>query len=57
MVLEILYRNLPPLLVFLTLAGTSWLWGGMRADPLIDHLPWLLALTLEALLFLPQRRP
>lgn len=55
--LEILYNHLAVILAFLTAAATAWFYGGMRAEALLHALPWFLALTLEALLFLPQRRP
>ena len=57
MVLEILYRHLAVILVFLTLAGVTWIYGGMRPEPLAATLPWLMALSLEGFLFFPQRRP
>ena len=57
MLLETLYKNLAAILVFLTIAGVTWIYGGTRPDPLMEKLPWFLALTLEGLLFFPQRRP
>ncbi len=57
MLFEPLYRNLPVILVFLTMAGVTWLYGGTRPAPLMDTMPWLLALSMEGLLFFPQRRP
>ena len=57
MVLEILYRHLAVILVFLTLAGVTWIYGGARPEPLAVTLPWLMALSLEGFLFFPQRRP
>ena len=57
MILETIYRNLAAILVFFTIAGVTWIYGGTRPDPLIEKLPWFLALTLEGLLFFPQRRP
>lgn len=56
MLLEILYRNLTSILVFFTLAGVTWIYGGTRPVPLYETLPWLMAFTLEGLLFFPQRR-
>ena len=55
--LEVLYRHLPTFLVFLTLGGLAWVYGGTRAEPLLNVMPWLMALTFEAFLFFPQRRP
>ena len=51
MVLEILYRHLAVILVFLTLAGVTWIYGGTRPEPLAATLPWLMALSLEGFLF------
>ena len=53
---EFLYRHLTAFLVFLTMAGVTWIYGGTRPAPLMETMPWLLALTLEGLLFFPQRR-
>ena len=55
--MELLYHNLATILTFLTLAGVTWIYGGTRPMPLVETMPWLLALTLEGLLFFPQRRP
>ena len=38
MLLETLYRNLAAILVFLTIAGVTWIYGGTRPDPLIEKL-------------------
>ena len=56
MIVEFFYRHLAAVLTFLTLGGVTWLYGGTRPAPLIETMPWLLALTLEGLLFFPQRR-
>ena len=67
--MNLLLRNVPVLLVFLTMAAFGWLWGGGRPSPqpgqehvwvttaLMPAIPWLYALLFEALLFFPQRRP
>ena len=48
-------ENIPVVLVFLTVAGFSWIFGGSRASCLLPVMPWLWALALETLLFFPQR--
>lgn len=48
--------NLPVALVFLTVAGFSWIYGGASAPHLTSVIPWLWAFALETLLFIPQRR-
>ena len=48
-------ENVPVALVFLTVAGFSWVFGGASAPHLLPVMPWLWALALEALLFFPQR--
>lgn len=55
--MEIVFRNLPVILVFLTMAAYSWIFGGSRAQELMPTIAWLWAFLLEVLLFLPQRRP
>ena len=55
--MSVFFRNVPVVLVFLTLAAFGWLWGGARADMLVPTIPWLYAFLFEALLFFPQRRP
>ncbi len=50
-------ERLPVVLVFLTVVGFSWIFGGASAPHLFPVMPWVWALSLEALLFLPQRRP
>ena len=57
MLLEMLYRNLAAYLVFFTMLGVTWIYGGTRPEPLYTTLPWMLALSVEGLLFFPQRRP
>jgi hypothetical protein len=49
-------NNLAVVLVFLTLAAFSWLWGGSRADKFLPLIPWLWVFLFEALLFFPQRK-
>ena len=49
-------NNLAVVLVFLTLAAFSWLYGGSRAEKLMPLIPWLWVFLFEALLFFPQRR-
>ena len=48
-------ENLPVILVFLTVAGFSWIFGGASGPHLLPVMPWLWALALETLLFFPQR--
>lgn len=55
--MEKVFRNLPVLLVFLTMAAYAWIFGGSRAQALVPTIPWLWAFLMEALLFFPQRRP
>ena len=55
--MNVFFRNIPVILVFLTLAAFGWLWGGARAEALTSTIPWLYAFLFEALLFFPQRRP
>lgn len=51
-----LCENLPVALVFLTVAGFSWILGGASAPHLLPVMPWLWAFAFETLLFFPQRR-
>ncbi|MGN0852291.1 MAG: O-antigen ligase family protein [Kiritimatiellia bacterium] len=53
---EGLIRCAPVLLVFLTVAAFSWIYGGAQAKALVATMPWLWAFLLEALLFFPQCR-
>ena len=55
--LEIVYRHLPVVLVFLTNALYSWVWGGTRDEPLLEWMPWFSLLALQVLFFYPQRNP
>lgn len=48
-------ENIPVALIFLTVAGFSWIFGGASAPHLLPVMPWLWALALETLLFFPQR--
>ena len=48
-------ENVPVVLVFLTVAGFSWVFGGASAPHLLPIMPWLWAFALEVLLFFPQR--
>ena len=48
-------ENLPVVLVFLTVAGFSWIFGGASGPHLLPVMPWLWALAFETLLFFPQR--
>jgi len=48
-------ENVPVVLVFLTVAGFSWVFGGASAPHLLPVMPWLWAFALEVLLFFPQR--
>ena len=53
--MSLLCENVPVALVFLTVAGFSWIFGGANAPMLMPVMPWLWALALETLLFFPQR--
>ena len=48
-------ENVPVALVFLTVAGFSWVFGGASAPHLMPVMPWLWVFALETLLFFPQR--
>ena len=50
-------ENLPVVLVFLTVAGFSWIFGGASGPHLLPVMPWIWALSIETLLFFPQRHP
>lgn len=50
-------ESLPVILIFLTVAGFSWIFGGASAPHLLPVIPWLWVLALETLLFFPQRLP
>ena len=52
-----LLRQVPVLLVFLTLSVAAWLHGGTRTEAMLPAIPWLWAFLFEVLLFFPQRRP
>ncbi len=54
--MRVFCENLPVALIFLTVAGFSWIFGGASAPHLLPVMPWLWALALETLLFFPQRR-
>jgi len=51
-----LCESMPVALVFLTVAGFSWVFGGASAPHLFPVMPWLWALAFEVLLFFPQRK-
>ncbi len=53
--MRVFCENIPVALVFLTVAGFSWILGGASAPHLLPVMPWLWALALETLLFFPQR--
>ena len=53
--MDTLFRNMPVILVFLTMAAAAWLRGGTRTEFLVPTIPWLLALLFEVMLFFPQR--
>lgn len=57
--MNVFLRNVPVLLVFLTLAAFGWIWGGGggHSDKLMPTIAWLYLFLFEALLFFPQRRP
>ncbi len=55
--MDALFRNVPTILVFLTVAASAWLRGGTRTEFLLPTIGWLWALLMEMLLFFPQRRP
>ena len=48
-------ENVPVALIFLTVVGFSWIFGGASGPHLLPVMPWLWALALETLLFFPQR--
>lgn len=50
-------KNLPVALVFLTVAGFAWIFGGASGPHLLPVMPWVWALALETLFFFPQRHP
>ena len=54
--MRMLCENVPVAIVFLTVVGFSWIFGGASAEHLLPVMPWLWALALEVLLFFPQRR-
>ena len=54
--MEAFFRNMPAVLVFLTLAASAWLRGGTQTQFLMPTVPWLTALAFEVLLFFPQRQ-
>ena len=54
--MRVFCENVPVALVFLTVVGFSWIFGGASAPHLLPVMPWLWALALETLLFVPQRR-
>ena len=53
--MRLLCENVPVALIFLTVVGFSWIFGGASAPHLLPVMPWLWALALETLLFFPQR--
>jgi len=55
--LDLIYHALPAVLVFLTDALYAWVWGGTRAVPLLEWMPWFSLLALQVLFFYPQRHP
>ncbi len=55
--MDMLFKNLAVILVFLTMAACTWLNGGLRVDSLVPTLPWMLVFLFEGMLFFPQRRP
>ncbi len=55
--MDTFFRNMPVVLVFLTVATSAWLRGGTRTEFMVPAIPWLWALLMEVLLFFPQRRP
>ena len=55
--MNVLFRYVPVLLVFLTLSAAAWLHGGTQTDFMLPAIPWLWAFLFEVLLFFPQRRP
>ena len=55
--MDVVIRQVPVLLVFLTLFSAAWLHGGTQTGMMLPIIPWLWALLFETLLFFPQRRP
>ncbi len=55
--LDVIYRVLPVVLVFLTDALYAWVWGGTRVAPLLEWMPWISLLSMQVLFFFPQRHP
>jgi O-antigen ligase len=55
--MDAFFRQVPVLLVFLTLSGAAWLNGGKLTGTMLPVIPWLWALLFEVMLFFPQRRP
>ena len=53
--MDAFFRNMPAILVFLTLGASAWLRGGTQTPMMLPTIPWLLALLFEVLLFFPQR--
>ncbi len=49
------FAFVPVALVALTIISFSWIFGGTLPQMLLWPIPWVMALCLEALLFLPQR--
>lgn len=50
-----LYDNVAVLTVALATSLVAWLFGGTRGDLLAQVAPWLFVITMEVLLFFPQR--
>ena len=51
------FAFVPVALIALTVISFSWIFGGTLPDKLLWPIPWVSALTLETLLFFPQRIP
>ncbi|MBO5940383.1 MAG: O-antigen ligase family protein [Kiritimatiellae bacterium] len=49
------FEYIPVVLILLTLVAFSWILGGASGPHLLPVIPWVWALTLETLLFFPQR--
>ena len=51
------YSNASVFFIGFTVMAYSWIFGGIQPKELLGVMPWAAALSLETILFLPQRRP
>lgn len=54
--MSFLYNNLSVIIVSLSMAAVTWLYGGAMGEYLVPVVPWLLFFMLEALFFFPQKQ-